>query len=159
MTQGDKVSVVRASSKGEVEIVADLFREYQRTIGTDLCFQGFEQELASLPGEYSPPFGELFLAQVGDAIAGCVALRKLSDEVCEMKRLYVRDAFKGHRLGRLLAERAIGAGRRIGYRKMRLDTLPTMRAAISLYESLGFAPIPAYRHNPVPGSLFFELKL
>ncbi len=143
----------------EIELARTLFREYQQSLGVDLCFQGFEDELANLPGSYAPPSGRLLLLRVDREIAGCVALRKIGEGVCEMKRLYVRDAFRGQGLGRRLAEAILEEVRRIGYRKMRLDTLPSMRAAIPLYRSLGFSEIGAYRENPVEGALFFELTL
>ncbi|HSS45183.1 MAG TPA: GNAT family N-acetyltransferase [Thermoanaerobaculia bacterium] len=143
----------------EIELVRTLFREYQQTLGIDLCFQNFEQELARLPGDYAPPSGRLLLASSDHEIAGCVALRKIEEDVCEMKRLYVRNAFRGQGVGRKLAEAILGEARRIGYRKMRLDTMPSMRAAIPLYRSLGFSEIAPYRVNPVEGALFMEKDL
>jgi putative acetyltransferase len=143
----------------EIELARTLFREYQQSLGVDLCFQNFEQELASLPGDYAPPSGRLLLARSGLEVAGCVALRKIGEGLCEMKRLYVRDAFRGQGLGRKLAEAILAEARRIGYRKMRLDTLPSMRAAIPLYRSLGFSEIAPYTVNPVEGALFVEKEL
>jgi ribosomal protein S18 acetylase RimI-like enzyme len=143
----------------EIERVRDLFREYERSLETDLCFQGFEQELSALPGAYVPPRGRLLLARDGDALAGCGALRPLSQEICEMKRLYVRDAFRGRGVGRLLAETLLAEARSIGYGAMRLDTLPSMTAAIPLYRSLGFSEIAPYTVNPVAGALFMEKTL
>jgi len=143
----------------EIELARTLFREYQESLGVDLCFQNFERELAGLPGDYAPPSGRLLLARSGPEVAGCVALRKIAEGVCEMKRLYVRDAFRGQGLGRTLAEAILNEARRIGYRKMRLDTLPSMRAAIPLYRSLGFSEIGPYTQNPVEGALFMEKEL
>ncbi len=140
----------------EIERVRELFREYEQSLETDLCFQGFEQELSALPGAYAPPRGRLLLARDSETLAGCGALRPLSQETCEMKRLYVRDAFRGRGAGKLLAQMLIAEARSIGYTAMRLDTLPSMTAAIPLHRSLGFSEIPPYTTNPVTGALFME---
>ena len=153
------MDVVHAVTPGQIEQARALFREYERSMGIDLCFQGFEQELVGLPGAYAPPRGRLLLALDGAAPAGCVALRPLADAACEMKRLYVRPAFRGRRVGRLLAERVLAEARVIGYARLRLDTLPSMREAISLYGALGFVEIAPYTTNPVAGALFMELAL
>jgi GNAT superfamily N-acetyltransferase len=154
------VRFIQASQVDEIEQARGLFREYEAWLGLDLCFQNFEKELAELPGAYAPPNGRLLLAFDNDQLAGCVALRKLSDEVCEMKRLFLRPQFHGQGRGRELAERIIEEARRAGYERMRLDTLPQqMGKAIALYRLLGFKEIEPYYTNPVSGALFMELKL
>jgi ribosomal protein S18 acetylase RimI-like enzyme len=139
--------------------VKALFREYAATLEVDLCFQRFEEELALLPGRYAPQTGRLYLALVDIKPAGCIALRRLDEETCEMKRLYVRGDARGLGLGRLLAEKIISDARALGYRQMRLDTLPSMKRAQSLYERLGFTDIPPYCENPVPGVRYMGLTL
>lgn len=136
-----------------------LFEEYVTSLNFDLAFQNFEKELTGLPGDYAPPEGRLLLALYGSQSAGCVALRKLEDGICEMKRLYVRLQFRGLHIGRALSEAIIAEARQIGYRKMRLDTVPSMQAAQTLYKSLGFVDIDAYCCNPISGARFMELKL
>lgn len=159
------VQLKAAQTPSDLLEIAALFREYAAWLdgndphGIDLCFQGFDAELTGLPGAYAPPRGRLFLARVRGEAAGCVALRALDGEVCEMKRLYVRPGHLGQGLGRTLVEAVIDAGRQIGYRAMRLDTLPFMAAAIGLYERQGFVRIPAYYVTPVPGTIFMELNL
>ena len=143
----------------DIAIVKTLFREYETSLDIDLCFQGFEQELAALPGAYSPPAGRLLLAMIGSDAAGCIALRPLSSGDCEMKRLYVRPRFRSEGIGRLLASRIIEEARKAGYSRMCLDTLPSMTSAIALYESLGFVEISPYYPNPVEGALYFALDL
>ncbi len=139
--------------------VRALFQEYAASLGIDLCFQNFDKELAGLPGEYAPPAGRLLVAVDEDRLAGCVGLRRIDDGICEMKRLYVRPTHRGTGLGRTLAEAVIAAAREIGYSTMRLDTLPSMTAAIKLYGSLGFADTQPYRFNPVEGVRYMELVL
>jgi putative acetyltransferase len=156
--KADSVTITAAG----LELAAEartLLLEYAAALGVDLCFQNFSDEVASLPGDYAPPGGALFLAHCGTELAGCIALRRIDAETCEMKRLYVRPAFRGKKIGRMLAESVIDKARELGYRRMRLDTLPSMVEAQKLYRDLGFFEIPAYRHNPVPGSRFLELTL
>lgn len=140
-------------------IVRALFLEYESTLNVDLCFQGFQKELAALPGEYARPTGRLLVAFEGDEAAGCGAFRKLESDICEMKRLFVRPKHQGKAIGSALARALIENARAAGYSRMRLDTMLTMQRAIAMYRSLGFREIPSYRFNPVPGSLFFELQL
>lgn len=139
---------------------ADFFGNTKSWFGLDLCFQGFEQELRDLPGKYVPPDGRLLLAKLDGNFAGCIAMRKLEDGVCEMKRLFVRDAFRGRGIGAMLISRLIGEARLENYRAMRLDTFQLkMGKAVSLYESYGFHPIPPYYDNPHEGVLYMELDL
>jgi putative acetyltransferase len=139
--------------------VRELFVEYSESTGVDLCFQGFAQELESLPGDYARPAGRLLLAYKDDRTAGCGALRPLGNGVCEMKRLYVRASFRGTGVGSALMQSLIHSAKEIEYSKLRLDTLPSMATAIAIYRSHGFREISPYRLNPVPGALFFELDL
>ena len=139
----------------DAELARALFREYADSLGVDLSFQGFEDELAALPGGYDA----VLVARIGGDAAGCVGVRPLEPGVCEMKRLYVRPFARGTGLGRALAEAAITRARELGYGRMRLDTLPSMGAAQELYRSLGFVEIAPYRHNPIAGSSFLELEL
>jgi GNAT superfamily N-acetyltransferase len=150
---------IRAAAPGEVPLVRELFREYVDALGVDLSFQGFDDEVAALPGDYAPPRGALLVAVDGSETAGCVALRPLDAAACELKRLYVRPAYRARGLGRALSLAAIAEARRLGYARMRLDTLPSMGAARRLYASLGFREIEPYRFNPVVGTQFLELEL
>lgn len=151
--------IVPATHPWEVEQVKALVLEYVRGLGVDLGFQDFERELREFPGEYAPPQGGLLLATSGEEAAGCIGLRPLDRERCEMKRLYVRPQHRGKGLGLQLARAVIAEARSRGYAAMRLDTLPSMRAAIGMYRELGFERIEPYYWNPVEGALFFELKL
>lgn len=152
--------ITQANTDEQIAAAKTLFREYESWLAMDLCFQGFEAELAALPGKYAMPDGRLYLAYVDDNLAGCIALRKLEDGVCEMKRLFVRDGFRGAGIGVSLIERVIAEAREIGYSRMRLDTYPPkMGKAVSLYESHGFEAIPPYYNNPHPDVLYMELAL
>ena len=151
--------IVPAHSSEQLPMVRELFTEYANSIEVDLCFQGFSKELAELPGDYAPPAGRLFVAYEANAPVGCVALRKIDEDICEMKRLYVRPSARGTGLGRQLAKLVIEGAREIGYQKMRLDTLASMKPAIALYESLAFHRIEPYYHNPSGCAVFMELRL
>jgi putative acetyltransferase len=158
--RGPELQTSQAESPNQIAVVRELFLEYAQSLGFSLCFQNFDQELANLPGDYAPPEGCLLLAMQDGQPAGCVALHKLDDEYCEMKRLYVRSQFRGHGLGLTLAERVIADARQIGYKYLRLDTVePVMRAAVAMYRRLGFREIAPYRPNPIEGALYMELQL
>jgi putative acetyltransferase len=148
------------AKSGEALCIArDLFTEYASSLGFNLCFQNFDKELDGLPGEYAPPGGRLIIAMDEGKAVGCVALRKIEDGVCEMKRLYVRPAYRGKGIGKKLVEAIIEEAEKIGYIQMRLDTVPSMKEAIALYRLMGFHQIEPYRVNPVEGAMFFELAL
>jgi len=151
--------IAEALDKQAVEACRRLFVEYQQGLGVSLCFQGFDQELAMLPGDYARPRGRLLLARISGEPAGCVALRPLADGAAEMKRLYVRSAFRGMGLGRTLAECVIDEARSLGYRALKLDTLPAMIEAQRLYAELGFVDTVPYNDNPVQGVRFLTLDL
>jgi ribosomal protein S18 acetylase RimI-like enzyme len=150
---------VQAADTELVAAARTLFCEYAASLGFDLGFQDFETELSALPGGYAPPDGCLLLACYEGRAVGCVALRKLEDRVCEMKRLYVRPCCRGLHVGRRLAERVIVEARQLGYQRMRLDTVPGMERAQALYRALGFCETDAYRYNPIPGARYMELDL
>ena len=156
---GQDTSIREARLPADLETVRCLFEEYAASLGFDLAFQDFESELESLPGAYSPPSGRLWLAEVGLDLAGCAALRSLGEGFGEMKRFYVRPAYRGRGIGRRLSEACIAAARELGYERIRLDTVPGMTAAIGLYESLGFRDIAPYCPNPIAGARFMELNL
>lgn len=154
------VSFAQAESPAQIALARELFLEYAQSLGFSLCFQNFDKELAGLPGDYAPPHGRLLLAEYEGQIAGCVALHKLDDGICEMKRLYLRPQFRGKRLGRVLADRIISEARTIGYERMRLDTVePVMKDAVAMYRRLGFQEIAPYCLNPMAGTLYMELIL
>jgi len=153
-------SFVQAESSSQIAQARELFVEYAQSLGFSLCFQNFDQELANLPGDYAPPDGRLLLAECDSKLAGCVALHKLEDGICEMKRLYLRSQFRGQGLGRALADRIITEARQMGYERMRLDTVePVMKDAVRMYRRIGFREIAPYRSNPIAGALYMELQL
>lgn len=153
-------ALAHAESPTQIAIVRELFLEYAQSLGFSLCFQGFDQELAGLPGDYAPPRGHLLLATSASQPVGCVALHAIDGEACEMKRLYVRPQFRGHGLGKALAERIITEARQIGYTRLRLDTVePKMKTAVAMYRRLGFREIAPYRANPIEGALYMEVEL
>ena len=151
--------LVEASSPEQIRSCRELFVEYQRGLGVSLCFQGFDAEVANLPGDYAPPRGRLYLAIAGGKPAGCAALRPLFHRDAEMKRLYVRPAHRGSGLGRTLALRIVEDARALGYESLKLDTLPAMKAAQRLYEDLGFRDTASYNESPVAGVRFMALDL
>ena len=153
------LTIRQAETSGEVDTARKLFREYQTLLGIDLCFQGFEAELAALPGDYVLPAGRLLLAAYDGAAAGCVALRACAGSRCEMKRLFVRPAARGLGLGKALIARVIDEARAIGYAEMVLDTLPVMTEAQRLYQAFGFRDIPQYCENPIPGARYLGRAL
>jgi putative acetyltransferase len=157
------ISLRPAQFPDDLQTVRDLFLDYQAELGIDLCFQGFEAELAGLPGAYAPPAGSLLLAWVDGEPAGCCALRALPNadhlNACEMKRLFVRRAFRGFGLGRLLVERILSDGQLAGYTTMLLDTLSDMETARALYQEAGFVEVAPYYHNPIPGAHYLKVDL
>ncbi|MGA2857140.1 MAG: GNAT family N-acetyltransferase [Candidatus Sulfotelmatobacter sp.] len=154
------LSITQAQTPPQIAQARELFLEYAKSLGFSLCFQNFEQELAGLPGDYAPPEGRLLLAEYDGQLAGCAALHKINDSICEMKRLYLRPQFRGKGLGRALAERIIAEARQIDYRHMRLDTVePVMKDAVGMYRKIGFKEIAPYRPNPIAGALYMELEL
>lgn len=154
------LQTLQVTSPAQVAQARALFVEYAQSLGFSLCFQNFEKELADLPGDYAPPEGRLLLAEYEGNLAGCVALHKLADGTCEMKRLYLRRQFRGKGLGHSLADRIIAEARAIGYQRMRLDTVePVMKDAVAMYRKMGFREIAPYRANPIEGALYMELLL
>ena len=155
----DPVALLEATTAADYALGRALFEEYAAAIDVDLCFQDFSVELGKLPLMYGPPDGTLLMARIGSETAGCVGLRRFLDDICEMKRLYVRPAFRGRHLGRRLAEELARRARELGYRTMVLDTLSSMEAAHELYISMGFIPATAYYPNPLPGVKYFSMDL
>ena len=153
------IDIREASFPAQTEIVREIFREYADGLSVDLCFQDFESEVRDLPGRYSLPRGRVLLAFARGALIGCVAMRPVDDEACEMKRLYVRPEGRGLGAGRQLVQRLCGIAESVGYRRVCLDTLATMHAAQSLYASLGFKAIKSYVFNPIEGTKFFAKDL
>jgi len=154
------LSIRQAESPQQIEQARELFLEYAKSLGFSLCFQNFDKELAELPGDYAPPSGRLLLAEFEEQLAGCAAMHRLEADICEMKRLYLRPRFRGRGLGRVLAETIIAQASKLGYRRMRLDTVePVMGDAVAMYRRLGFREIAAYRANPMAGTLYMELEL
>jgi len=150
----------QAVTPAQISQARELFLEYAQSLGFSLCFQNFDQELAGLPGDYAPPDGRLLLADFQGELAGCVALHKLEDDICEMKRLYLRSKFRGKGLGVVLVQTILAEARKMAYRRMRLDTVePVMKDAVAMYRKLGFREIEPYRANPMAGTLYLELTL
>ena len=154
------VEIFQGVNSEDIDDARAIFREYEQWLGMSLCFQSFEEEVADLPGKYSPPSGRLYLARVHGETVGCIALRPIEEGICEMKRLFLRDSARGKGIGVALIEKVISDAVEIGYERMRLDTYPPkMGKAVSLYEAHGFYEIPAYYHNPHDGVLFMEKVL
>lgn len=153
------IDVRHATLPQDLDVVRSLFREYSQALGIDLCFQGFEAELAQLPGKYAAPTGRILLAWEGEQAVACVAMRKVDDISCEMKRLYVRPELRKRQLGRRMVDRILAEAKQAGYRRICLDTMPSMNAAIGLYTDLGFQQIEPYVFNPVEGALFLGREL
>lgn len=159
MAERPAVALRRAETPQDFATARTLFLEYAASLGFELSFQDFDREVETLPGAYAEPAGCILLAEAEGEVAGCVAVRPLGGDVCEMKRLYLRPLCRGCGAGRDLAEAALREARTRGYRRMRLDTVPGMDAAIALYRALGFRAIPSYRPNPIPGALYMERDL
>ena len=154
------VEIFQGVNSEDIDDARAIFREYEQWLGMSLCFQSFEEEVADLPGKYSPPSGRLYLARIDGETVGCIALRPIEEGICEMKRLFLRDSARGKGIGVALIEKVISDAVEIGYERMRLDTYPPkMGKAVSLYEAHGFYEIPAYYHNPHDGVLFMEKVL
>src|SRR5262245_17524925 len=158
MSTGTKMmKIEQVRTKEALLELKELLVEYMESLGVEKCFQNFDQELSDLPGNYGPPDGRLLIALIDGSTAGCIAMRKLESGICEMKRLYVRPQFRGLQVGRALAERVVAEARKIGYLRMRLDTLPSMKSAQALYQSMGFKEISPYQPVEIEGTRFLEL--
>ena len=153
------IELIKVKDKEHLAVIRELFLEYAESLGFSLCFQDFDKELAALPGEYAPPNGCLILAVADSKPCGCVALHKLEESICEMKRLYIKPKYRGKGFGKLLVNAVIDEAKKIGYTKMRLDTVPQMKEAINLYRQIGFKEIEPYRENPIDGALYMEMDL
>lgn len=159
MSSIPSVRIADAVTDDFVDEAKALVVEYAESLDYELCFQGFADEMSEFPGDYGPPSGFMLLALVDEAPGGCIGIRRVDDDTCEMKRLYVKKEHRGLKVGRSLAEAAMERARQIGYKKMRLDVIENMKAAVSLYRSLGFESTVAYHHNPIEGALYLELDL
>ncbi len=153
------MDIIQAKTPKQMQMAKELFLEYRDFLEVDLCFQDFDNELASLPGDYAPPSGALLLAMDGEKPAGCVALRKSGGNGCEMKRLFVRSEYRGKGLGRKLVGKIIAEAAYRGYNEMQLDTLQKLQSAMRLYESMGFIHTKPYYNNPLPGVTYWTKKL
>lgn len=153
------IELIQVESEEHLDCIRELFKEYEKSLGFNLDFQDYKKELAKLPGEYAAPDGRILLVFYKDKVAGCVALRKHEQGICEMKRMYVRPQYRRKGIGRAMAQKIIEEARAHGYERMRLDTINTMKEAIALYRSLGFKETEPYRHNPIKGASYMELSL
>jgi len=153
------MDIIRAQTKDHMDQIRNLFLEYEAFLNVDLCFQGFQKELSDLPGDYGPPDGSLLLAMEGQQAFGCGALRKLYADTCEMKRLYLKSAYRGSGIGKALVRKLIEEARHKGYAAILLDTLDNLKTAMGIYESLGFVRIEPYYNNPLPGVVYWRLDL
>jgi len=157
MLKSHQINIIKAQTTEQIELIRYLFIDYSKELSFELDFQDFNQELEQLPGKYSEPEGLLLLAYYNDSVAGCVGLRRFEQGICEMKRLYVKQEFRGKGIGIKLSEAIILEAKKNEYKKMRLDTISNMKVAIGIYKKLGFYEIKTYRYNPIPDSVFMEL--
>jgi putative acetyltransferase len=155
----DMIQILQVHTPDQLIEIKKLFREYETWLGFDLSFQNFEKEVSSLPGKYTPPKGAILMASFNEHIAGCIAVRPLDKDICEMKRFFVRSKFRGYGIGKKLSEAIVEKAKEIGYAKIRLDTHNTFKAAIGIYRKLGFKEIDSYYHNPMPDVSYWELDL